>query len=448
MISKIKLFSLILCSTVVLQACKSDDGTLPTAKAPKQLVNVNTAVYSGIRTASPDANRLFASLGAVNIGDEPCEVKVHRMTYDTIGGNEEKTTSSGMFMLPHGDSPACSGPRPVMLYARSTNPDIAFDLSQFVADPSNPATSEAVLVLAAFASKGYAVVAPNYAGYADSTLGYHPYADEKQQSTEMIDALEHVRTYAETLGADLSSQLFVTGFSQGGYVGMATHKALEAKGETVTASLLISGPYAVLDFIDSIMAGYVILGSTTYFPMVLTAAKKSNAIYDDPSEVYDAAYANFAENSLPRPGGFAESGLPQFALFSGEPPEDANAFNKLGFAEDHLLSDSFRQAYLTDAATNGATPQNSFRAAVAEADMRDWQPGSPMMMCGASTDPVVYFNNTTKMQSYWNDNPFVSSFDVATLPSWQNANISPADTHGQTGAFCAGVGLQFLAKFR
>ena len=103
-------------------------------------------------------------------------------------------------MVPKGDSELCSGPRPVVLYAHGTNTDTNYDLSQFALDPTNPAASEAVLLLASYASQGYVVVAPNYAGYSDSNLGYHPYLDEVQQSTEMMDALEHAREYAGIMG--------------------------------------------------------------------------------------------------------------------------------------------------------------------------------------------------------------------------------------------------------
>lgn len=444
MLKKIKLLSLLVCSSFVLVACNSDDDLLLTADAPKQLVNANSTVYASIRGASPTANALFASLGATNVGDELCDVKVHRMSYDTIGGAGEAVTSSGVFMLPHGTDPACSGPRPVLLYAHGTSTDRDYDLSQFTLNPGNAATNEAVLLLAAYASKGYAVIAPNYAGYSDSTLSYHPYADEVQQSTEMMDALDHVRTYADMLGADLSSKLFISGLSQGGYVAMATHKALEAKGETVTASMPVSGPYAMLDFVDTIFAGYVNGGATTFAPMFLTALQMSDSIYSDPSEVYDAKYAELAENSLPRTGGFAESGLPAAALFSGEPPAGANALNIMGFDDDaHLLSDSFRGAYLTDLATNGDSPVNAIRALVKERDMRDWQPGAPMLLCGSSLDPVVYFSNTTTMTDYWAENPYVKAMDMAEAM----AEVDISSMHGLTGSYCAGAGLQYFGSF-
>lgn len=434
MSNKLKILSLVLCSLFGLQACNSGSSD-STANAPKQLVNVNATVYE--RLLASAAAPIFENLA----GEDPCDVKVHRMIFDTVGGAGEATKSSGVFMLPHGDDPSCSGPRPVLLYAHGTSTDRDYDLSQLVSNPSNSATTESMILLAAYASRGYAVIAPNYAGYSDSSLGYHPYLDEMQQSTEMMDALAHVRSYTGLLDAELSSQLFIAGVSQGGYVAMATHKALEAKGETVTASLPISGPYAILDYFDTIFEGYVGGGATQYSPMVLTAMQKSDAIYSDPSEVYDAAYADFAENSLPRTGGFAEAGLPDTALFGGDAPAGANP---MGFGDDHLLSDEFRALYLSDRMANGDTPVYPIRALIADRDMRDWQPAAPMMLCGASSDPVVYYSNTTNMMDYWTDNLYVRNTDVE--PAMKEVPL--ASIHGQTGLYCASVGLQFFANFR
>jgi len=53
---------------------------------------------------------------------------------------------------------------------------------------------EALIMAAVFASQGYIVVAPNYAGYDSSTLPYHPYLVADQQSKDMIDALTAARS--------------------------------------------------------------------------------------------------------------------------------------------------------------------------------------------------------------------------------------------------------------
>lgn len=453
---------------VFLHACDSDDHQ-STIGAPRQVANVDRSVYQQI-FQSPSVNALFAGAGITRADQVPCDVKVHRISFNTLGGAGEATTSSGVFMQPAGDNPGCSGPRPVVLYAHGTNPDKNYDLSQFVADlatQTNPATSEALSLLAIYASQGYAVIAPNYAGYADSTLEYHPYIDEKQQSTEMIDALNHVRSYQGIIGASLSSDLFVTGVSQGGYVAMATHKALEAQGETVTASLPISGPYAVLDFLDTVMQGYVNRSANIFAPMYLTALDKANDIYTDPNEVYDPAYAAIADNIYPKTGG--DTGTLPEALFSGIAPTIASSeidvnYLGAGFSDtDHLLADELRQRYLDDITNNGDNPVDPIRSLVKQADLRNWIPQAPLMMCGSNNDPTVYHRNANLMADHWSryvtaglvinldlEDPSVAFEGTPlaafgpVLDAWKGANIDTNDIHAKTGVYCGFAGNGFF----
>src|SRR6202000_700233 len=114
--------------------------------------------------------------------------------------------------------------QPIVLYAHGTQTDRAFTMT----DLSN---DEALALAALFASQGYIVVAPNYAGYDTSTLAYHPYLIAAQQSQDMIDALKAARTALPavttgTTGTTDNGQLFIAGYSQGGYVAMATQRAM------------------------------------------------------------------------------------------------------------------------------------------------------------------------------------------------------------------------------
>ena len=142
--------------------------------------------------------------------------------------------SSGALMVPTGAAGTCSGPRPIVLYAHGTQTDKTAN----IADITNTSNTEGALIAAMFAAQGYIVVAPNYAGYDISTLGYHPFVNAAQQSGEMIDILTAARTaLPKTFAASTTDngQLFVTGYSEGGYVAMATQRALQTAGATVTA---------------------------------------------------------------------------------------------------------------------------------------------------------------------------------------------------------------------
>lgn len=478
MFYKIKLISLTISAVFMLQACHDDD-YVATSDSPVQVLDFGDAGYAQLR-ADSGANGLFIDAAEVagtnpEIGEELCDVKIHKMTYDTVGGAGEATKSTGVVMVPHGSDPACTGPRPVMLYAHGTTPDRDYDLSDF--SETSSAVQEGTILLAFYASQGYIVVAPNYAGYDDSTLTYHPYLDEAQQSTEMIDALEHFRKHADNINANVSSKLFVSGLSQGGYVAMATHKALEAKGETVTASMPVSGPYAMTYFLDEIMTGYVNSFSTLFAPMYLTAAQKRSAIYDSPSDIYyngdsngNFNYADSAEGSLPRTGGFeaavTSGSLPPLALFNiAEKPVNPSpaltSVNEAGYGSAYLIKDSVREAYINDISTNGDTPVYKLRKVVKKADLRtDWSPASNVYMCGSKDDTVVYHENSNLMKAHLAQNSFVSNLELSDVnsgtPTKANEKwnivlggvalgaVSEESIHGLTGPYCAAAALEIF----
>ena len=177
-------------------------------------------------------------------GDPICDVEVRYLQYTTTGGAGEPTSASGALMTPGGSDFRCTGARPVVLYAHATHPEKNFNLAN-LGDNTNAAYTESLTVAAIFAARGYIVVAPNSAGYDSSTLGYHPFLNAKQQSGEMLDAMAAAKTALTTFTPRVtaSTQLFLTGYSQGGYVALATQRALEQAGVTVTASAPMSGPF-------------------------------------------------------------------------------------------------------------------------------------------------------------------------------------------------------------
>src|SRR5262249_28656433 len=162
----------------------------------------------------------------------------------------EGASASGALMLPSGTDAACQGSRPILLYAHGTSTERTFNIAN-LASPNN---AEAIAIALEFASQGYIVVAPNYAGYDTSSLTYHPFLNADQQSKDMIDALKAARSALPTATAPTvldNGKLFITGYSQGGFVAMATHRAMQAAAAVVTASAPMSGPYALSAFGDA-----------------------------------------------------------------------------------------------------------------------------------------------------------------------------------------------------
>src|SRR6266481_4280643 len=293
----------LLVAALVVAACGSSSQTVPvgTSTAPGSL-----SLNPPFRIASADAATFGAQVGATDSGKQllqltgapTCGVDFYYLKFWTVGGAQETTQSSGALMVPTGGA-GCSGPRPIVLYAHGT----VFDKTFNIADVTNPANGEGALIAAMFAAQGYIVVAPNYAGYDISTLGYHPFLDAAQQSGEMMNILTAARTALPKTFASATSdsgKLFVAGYSEGGNVAMATQRAMQAAGVTVTAVAPMSGPYALEAFGDAIFFGSVNLGSTVFSPLLTTSYQKAYSnIYAAPGDLYSATYVSGIETLLP-----------------------------------------------------------------------------------------------------------------------------------------------------
>lgn len=393
--------------------------TLPPAPVRGSLVGNPSVVpiatgAASVNTIEPQQFKQLlesAQNGASTITSTPvCGVSSYTVRYNTLGSAGESTEASTAIMLPSGSDPACSGPRPVLLYAHGTSPLKSYDMSKLEG-------TEARLIAAIFAAQGYIVVAPNYAGYAGSSLGYHAYLDAEQQSADMVDGLRAARNAFSLIKANPSARLYVTGYSQGGFVAMATQRAMQTRHAAefnVAASAGLSGPYALLKFGDAIFGGTPTLGSTAFLPMLVNAAQRANAgIYANASEMYELAYAAGIDNLLPGTvglGDLARQGkLPASALFAlNSLPQTAEG--KEYFGDGNLVRTNYRDGYTADlqlrpcgagnADPLACTPQHPLRQWLKKNDLRSFVPAVPVLLCGGDADPLVPYYNTNALADY------------------------------------------------
>lgn len=466
----------------VLCACSgtsSQTGAISTSTSPGSL-----AVTPPLRIASLDAATFQGELAGTTTGAQLleitgspiCGVDFYYVKFWTLGGAGETTESSGALMVPTGAAPACSGPRPIVEYAHGTQSNKAAN----IADITDASNTEGVLIAAMFAAQGYIVVAPNYAGYDISTLGYHPFLNAAQQSGEMMDMLTAARTALPTTMASATSdngQLFITGYSEGGHVAMATLRAMQAAGKTVTAAAPMSGPYALEAFGDTIFFGGVDIGSTEFAPLLAASYQHAYGNIDSTTNpIFSSTYST-VESLLPSDTPidtiFEEGLLPETALFDsttpvvsipgdaalsaeltallGVPPTPGLPLSAqtpifdLGFGSPYLINNDYRVSYAEDAASNpdGAVPTaqpgvplaavkptQGLRQDLYLNDLRTgWYPKSPTLLCGGDQDPTVFFSvNTGTMAAYWSTLPagLVTVLDVNATPSGPFAELQTA----------------------
>lgn len=478
---------------LLLNACGSDSKTSAVATSTARGTLIQTPPP---RLASLNASALTAELNASATGQQllelagtpACGVDFYYIQYYTIGGRGETATASGALMVPTGSSAQCSGARPVVLYAHGTSTDKTMNL----ANPADPSNTEGVEIATVYAAQGYIVVAPNYVGYDTSSLNYHPYVNAAQNAADMMDALTAATTALPTTFTPATTgngQLFITGYSEGGYVAMATHRAMQSANISVTAESPGSGPFALAAFGDAVFYGNVNLGSTVFSPLITTSYQTAYGnVYQSTSDFYEPQFATgiatLLPSAVPLTTLFQNGELPQTELFSSTPPVTPNAqlnalfveitppqpplvtpaqaeLFALGFGTDNLITNDYRVAYMSDALANpdGLVPtQTTGLPATAPAlglrqdfklnDLRGWVPHAPILMCGGDQDPTVFFNiNTLAMQALWAGLPagLISVVDLNATPGandpfaplqlgFQETIAEIAATEGQTAA--------------
>jgi len=454
----LKLFA-VLGAAAMLSACSNNDDNDNDAPEPPPPVQppAPPPTTAGTLTETPPtrlssltADQLIAAVNLNSAGsrildliiDPECGVDVHQIRYNTLDPAGAATTASGALMIPTGTNAACQGARPIVVYDHGTSAEKSYN----IADLNNPDNAEGLLIAAAFAAQGYIVVAPNYVGYDTSTLTYHPYLHADQQAKETSHALSAARSALPTSFAPTvtdSGRLFLTGYSQGGYVAMATHRLLQANGVAVTAAAPMSGPYALSAFGDAVFQGQVINSAPLLVSWLMTGYQRVYGnIYSAPTDAFEARYATSIDALLPTTGTrsqlYDQGLLPREQLFNSTPPDPAYAaytpattpsdlapvFAR-GFGTEALITNAFRLNYLQDSlahpdggfptATDGlppAAPANPLRIAFKANDLRNWTPTSPVLLCGGHDDPTVLYMNTQLMQTYWSNSGATASIRV------------------------------------
>lgn len=397
-------------AAALLSACgggsnpSTDDA--PPARGSLQLGVL--AAPQPVTKAQIDAGTKAKGIDAI-AGAAQCDVTIRYVYYATRDPQNTIAMASSAVFVPSGTGAACTGNRPVLLYAHGTTTDQTFNMAQV------DKNAEGSLVMAFFAAQGYIVVAPNYLGYDRSGLQYTTYLNAEQSAIEMVDGLRAAKTYLNS-DSDVkpSSKLLISGYSQGGHVAMATQKVIErdyASEFTVTAAAPMSGPYNLVKFGDVInTTGPINAGATLFLPLMLTSYQKAYGnIYSAPTDVYQQPYAATAETLFP-----TKETITQL-ITEGKLPNDPT-FTKL-FGTGGLLTDSFKTGYLT----------SNFRKALQTNTLLGWTPKAPVALCGGANDPTVFFFNTTDAQADFASRGKLypaSNLESAASMSWAGATTA------------------------
>ncbi len=311
-------------------------------------------------------------------------VDMQKVTYQSTGADGKPHSMTGLLILPKsilGNKPSV----PILMYQHGTEVHRPFSPSQYLAHQDRPKDYPEVMVAAAIAATGYAVALVDYEGMGDST-STQPHVVGAVLARQVIDLLKASRDIIAGTSAPCTwnSQLFLMGYSEGGYVTMATTRELQLNpvpGFTVTASAPLSGPHDL----SGVMRGIILSDSTfkaPYFaPLLLTGY---NHAYGAQTTEFSSGFALLPPYNTTIPPLF--DGNSQSIAISEAMGMTFNPPVNLIVPKSILTQQFITQLALDTSPVTGFLRQND--------SYRGWAPTVPMRMIHHKSDELVPYGNS------------------------------------------------------
>jgi hypothetical protein len=316
-------------------------------------------------------------------------VRMYKITYTTPDIFEQQDTASGLLVVPI--RPGFT--LPLLCYQHGT-------LDGPLDAPSSLAGGYQLALV--FGGLGYVTAAPDLLGIGESR-GFHPYVHAESTASASIDMLRAVKQYATENALSLNNQLFITGYSQGGFSAMALYKDIQenhADEFVTTAAAPMSGPYSISGVMrDAILSDQVYL-YPGYVPNTLLSFNYVYNIYSSTQQYLKEPYATMAQNYFDR-----QITLSQLnAMLIQQLTTDFGAS-----IPRHMLQDSVVASVISN-------PNHPVNAALRDNDVYDWTPQAPTRMFYCRADDQVNYRNSIVADSVMqlNGAPNVQALDVNT----------------------------------
>lgn len=195
----------------------------------------------GEKTSHSTLQLLASGLGQPGLGALlKYDLQTYTITYATTYEGQP-VKASGLMMVPVNMTSAA----PMLSLQHGTT---------FVKDEA-PSVRGGVQGTEFFASAGYITLVPDFLGYGESASLFHPYYDREHAASTVIDFIHAAREFLTTERISFNKQLFLAGYSEGGYVSLAAAREIEnnaAHRMQVTAVAAGAGGYDLPEMLAEI----------------------------------------------------------------------------------------------------------------------------------------------------------------------------------------------------
>lgn len=286
---------------------------------------------------------------------------IQRIVYKTVTPDGRIIDASGVLAYP---IKAAGGSSPMLSYQHGT-------IFQDSESPSTRSYASPDPVMMVMAGSGFIVAMPDYVGYATSTSEIHPYVNAQSLAAATVDMLRATRQLLADKNILTNGQLFLAGYSEGGYATLATQKEMEqnlAAEFPITASIPGAGSYDM-----SGTAQYLVGLATIPYPELIGFVFKSYDYWygwNSINSAFQSPYSNIVATGY-------DGSMNQASLHAALTTDSATLFNS-----------TFRSDFLGGG-------QAAIKADIAKNDIYNWAPKTPTHLFHGQDDTVVPYANTT-----------------------------------------------------
>ena len=362
------------------------DNSAPPPATPGDLVS---HVFLNATTQSQAAS-LLAGSGVTGVTAKYA-VDCHKITYKTPDAGGNLINASGLLCIPRKTGMAAS---PFLSIQHGT-----ITLHSDAPSALNLGISGVSIVAA---SLGFVAAMPDYVGYGDSSNVFHPYQHASTLASTTVDMVRAARKFLSlpSVSVALNGQLFLTGYSEGGYATLAAQKLMESLPTefSITASEPAAGSYDMTSTAVTVL-NQPVLPEPAFAAFSVKAYDVISGL-NRIASIFQAPYVSVVNT-----------------YFDGS--HDIHAISMALTSDPAAL---FNAQFLADFRGSGET---SVKAALAENNIYDWAPKSPTRLFHGVDDEIAPYANAT------------TAFDTMAANGATNVSLQQCDagngvptTHG------------------
>ncbi|MBE0651239.1 MAG: prolyl oligopeptidase family serine peptidase [Bacteroidales bacterium] len=357
--SKILITVTLLISVVFTSCKKNSDGPTPSDKYLVSYKKVKTISNLEVDAALNYLSVLYPN--AKTIANKAVSgVTVYKITYNTTF-QSQPIIASGLVCVPTGLQKY-----PMISYQNGTitlhsdAPTVAADTSEM---------GKLYTFLETVSSTGFVIAIPDYIGFGSTENTFHPYLDKASTIPCVVDMIRAAKELmnSHNLNVQLSNDLYITGYSMGGWATLQLQKAIETdySGEfNLKASACGAGPYD-LTYINNYVLGQTQYPMPYFLGYMLNSYTQLGEITNNLSDIINEPYA---------------SKIP--GLYDGNYSGD-QINSQLTTSVDSLFTSAYRNGY------QSAAEFSSVRQTLSDNSIGAWNISTPLLLLHGEADTFV-----------------------------------------------------------